>query len=106
MSQLGKFIRESLLFVGLLVAGVGVIPAVRTLLHEPYRVDESVTTVITGDSHVQIAINDGSMGETRNIALFSEPYIYSYYKLKEILEHNHNIEKVILGFGRRPPRIE
>ena len=84
---------------GCLLRAWGLSRRLGRLLHEPYRVDESVTTVITGDSHVQIAINDGSMGETRNIALFSEPYIYSYYKLKEILEHNHNIEKVILGFG-------
>jgi hypothetical protein len=45
------------------------------------------------------SINDNNIPQLQNIALNGEGYIYTYAKLKYVLEKNKNIENVYLGFG-------
>ena len=62
-------------------------------------VEEEVTTLIMGDSHMQTAFNPESLSKARNVASSGEHYLYSYYKLKNITDRSNKIDKVILGLG-------
>jgi hypothetical protein len=96
---MNMFIRQITSFTILLIFAIFTFSAVKTNLHKPFSVGENVKTLITGDSHVQCAINDRLLPGIKNISINSEGYIYSYYKLKEILAHNPQIKKIIVGFS-------
>lgn len=62
-----------------------------------FRLSENITKIVIGDSHIRLAIDDSMLDNTRNIALDSEGYIYSYYKLKGLIENNRYIDTIYLG---------
>jgi len=94
-----KFLVQFLIFWLLPVAWIACSASIRTIGHKPYKTDPSVSTIITGDSHVQCAIDDSNLDTMKNISTSSECYLYSYYKLREIFEHNPNIRHLVLGFS-------
>ncbi len=68
-------------------------------LMENYRVDATVSSVFIGDSHVQSAVDDKRFRSSLNLAQHSEAPIFSYFKLKFLLQSNPSIKEVYLGFG-------
>ncbi len=93
------FIRQCILFALWSLPVILLYSAFKTGFHIPYTLDKSVDTIITGDSHVQCAIKDDLLSGIDNIALDSEGYIYSYYKLKSIISRNPHIKNIIIGFS-------
>lgn len=65
----------------------------------PVILNNSVTTVVVGDSHIQCAVDDSALPGVVNLSMDSEGYIFSYAKLRYLLQQNPGIEKVILGCG-------
>ena len=61
--------------------------------------EENFKTLILGDSHAQHAFDPGYIEGSMNVALGGEPYFYTYYKLRFLLEHNSITERVILSFS-------
>jgi hypothetical protein len=59
----------------------------------------SCDTLFIGDSHVQLAINDQLINNSLNMALNSESYYFTYYKLKYILQQKSNIKNIYLGLS-------
>lgn len=57
------------------------------------------SSLIIGDSHVGWSILDKHIPNSKNIGSNNESLTLSYYRIKEIIEKNHNIQNVILGFG-------
>ncbi len=64
-----------------------------------YRLDTSKTVLLIGDSHVEMAVNDSGLKNVRNIAQAADMYIYSYGKLKKLLNVNPHVKTVIIGCG-------
>lgn len=64
-----------------------------------YQLDSNITELYIGDSHIQLAINDSLLDHGKNVATSAESYLFSYYKLKKLIETNPNIKKVYLGFS-------
>ncbi len=64
-----------------------------------HQLGEQITTLYLGDSHVKVAVQDSLLPNSLNIADNSEPYYFSYYKLKTLLKYNSNIQRVYLGLG-------
>lgn len=64
-----------------------------------YKLDNGVTEIYIGDSHIQCAINDSLLKNSKNVSEGSESFYFSYYKLKKLIEENQNIERVYLGFS-------
>ncbi|MDQ6815767.1 MAG: hypothetical protein M3040_18705 [Bacteroidota bacterium] len=64
-----------------------------------FKVAKSVNTLLLGDSHIQYAVNDTLFHNSINLSQISEGYIYTFFKLKEIVQSNPNITSVILGYG-------
>lgn len=62
-----------------------------------YKFNENIKEIYIGDSHIQCAVNDSLLINSRNVSTSSESFYFSYYKLKKLIEENQNIEKVYLG---------
>ena len=60
--------------------------------------DRSVSTIIVGDSHTQTALNPALLANSVNISISDENYLYSYAKLRMLLQHN-KVDTVVLGFS-------
>jgi len=63
------------------------------------HLNENVSAVILGDSHMMWSINDAKIPNLRNIALNAEGYKYSYLKLRRVLEQQPQVKQVYLGAG-------
>ena len=63
------------------------------------KFDDSITTIICGDSHSQTALNDSLIPYSKNIAAGGEPIFYTYYRILNVLNNNPQIRRVILGLS-------
>lgn len=64
-----------------------------------FQIDDTITKVFLGDSHVRYAVNDIMLPNSINLGNSSESVYFSYYKLKQLLKSNPAIETVNLGFS-------
>ncbi len=64
-----------------------------------YKLDSTIIAIYIGDSHIQHAVNDSILKNSKNIASESESLYYTYFKLNSILSTNSNICNVYLGFS-------
>lgn len=63
------------------------------------KLKKDVNTLVLGDSHIKLAIDDHIFSGSVNFAQHSEPYMFTYQKLEILLTRNPQIRKVYLGFG-------
>lgn len=64
-----------------------------------FSIDDTITEVFLGDSHMRYAVNDSLLPHSINLGNSSESVYFSYYKLKQLLKSNQSIETVYLGFS-------
>jgi len=67
-------------------------------ISSPPELNQNITEIYIGDSHIRHSIDDSIIENGKNVALNSESYYFSYYKLKQILG-NEEIRNVTLGFS-------
>ena len=67
--------------------------------NDPFVTKPKINTLIVGDSHLQSGLNDAIIDSSVNVCKGAENYFITYHKLIYILNHNKNINKVILGFS-------
>ena len=65
------------------------------------RIQDNITVVLAGDSNIESSLNDSLIDNSINIAQSGECYIYSYAKIRSLLEYNRQIKTVCLGFSYR-----
>jgi len=63
------------------------------------KLNNDITKIIIGDSHVQLALNDKIIPNSVSFALASESYQYSLKKIQQILSNNPQIDTVIIGIS-------
>jgi hypothetical protein len=63
------------------------------------KIRNDINMVFAGNSHVECAINDSLIANSINIAQSGEPYMYSYVKIKSLLEYNNQISTIFIGFA-------
>lgn len=63
------------------------------------RIDDSITNVFLGDSHIRYAIDDSMLSNSINLGNSSESVYFTYYKLKQLLNSNSSVETVYVGFS-------
>jgi hypothetical protein len=61
-----------------------------------YRISPEISTIIAGDSRAQ-AYDDQIIEASKNISQGSESMMYTYFKLKALLQSNPQINKIYLG---------
>jgi len=64
-----------------------------------YKLDSNIREIFIGDSHITAAIDDNLIKNSKNLSQNAEAFLYSYFKLKVILESNPEIERVYLGYS-------
>lgn len=64
------------------------------LNHSQLIVGRNIKTIFVGSSHFACDINDSLLASSKNIASAGERYLYTYIKLKKILDDNPNIATV------------
>ena len=63
------------------------------------HINNNTYIVFAGDSNVECAVNDSIIEHSINIAQSGEAYLYSYVKIKALLEHNNQINTIFLGLS-------
>ena len=62
-------------------------------------IDGNVNKLFLGHSHSECAFNDSIIPNSVNFSNSGDAYMYSYYKLKLILERKNNIDTVFIQFS-------
>lgn len=70
-----------------------------TAKSKSFSIDDTITEVFLGDSHVRYAVNDSLLPLSINLGNSSESVYFSFFKLKHLLKSNHSIESLYLGFS-------
>lgn len=65
-----------------------------------FRLPSHVDTVILGDSRTQNGVDDSIFENFVNFSSAAECYLYTFNKLRYILEHNGNVRTVVLSFAQ------
>lgn len=96
LKRFGQFLLFSIVINVLLLV---LIVALNRVAVSRCDVGGDIKAVIVGDSHTMWSINDHDIKNVKNISLNAEGYVYTYYKLKRLLDKNEVISHVYLGFG-------
>lgn len=94
-----KLISFILFFVVVYATVITAVLLLNKIFFKKYRLEDSITTVIAGDSHTMWSIDDRKLNGVRNISLNAEGYIYTYAKLAHLLKQGNRMEKLYLGFS-------
>jgi len=63
------------------------------------KIRDDINIVFAGDSNVEGAVNDSLISNSINIAQSGEAYLYTYVKLRNLLQYNSQINTVYIGFS-------
>jgi hypothetical protein len=63
------------------------------------KISKNINKVFIGDSNVECAVNDSMIPNSINIAQSGEAYMYTYAKIKSLLEYNDQIKTIYIGFS-------
>lgn len=63
------------------------------------QIRDDIKIVFAGDSKVEAAVDDSLIANSINIAQSGEAYLYSYVKLRSLLEYNNHINTVFIGYS-------
>jgi len=63
------------------------------------QIRDDINIVFAGDSKVEAAVDDSLITNSINIAQSGEAYLYSYVKLRSLLEYNNHINTVFIGYS-------
>ena len=69
-----------------------------TSTSKQYEFEENIELLFLGDSHITNAIIDSLIPNATNLAKRSEPYYYTYQRLK-FVSNSTKIKKVVLGYS-------
>lgn len=93
-----SFLVKCALFVAVITFYFLVNYSINTLLASKNPPQLDATTLIMGDSHIMMGLDPDQFYHAKNIAQEGEPYAATYFKLRELVKHNH-IDTLILGFS-------
>lgn len=97
-----RFLKRFLFFGSLITVGVMAVLCLTTWWVSSrfdYKIPEGKNILVLGDSHTQCAINPTVFPQALNLSESADTYFYSYVKLKKILEHNKQIDTLIIGYS-------
>ena len=97
-----QFLKNILFFclpLVVLFIGASIISKIIINTYGIFTVDKSVTTLILGHSQPECDLNDTLIKNTRNLSQGGEAYIYTYQKVKKIIEVNPQIKTILISFS-------
>lgn len=90
-----SFILKTLSFSGLLLLMVVLTLMINRYLAD-FKIEKEKTILILGDSKSACAFNDDLIEGVANFSQLGESYFYSYFKLKQLLEQNTQVNTVLI----------
>lgn len=63
-----------------------------------FKLPKDTKFVVFGHSHSKCAFNDSVISNLQNVSFGGESYFYSFPKLKQVIDHNPDIEYVFIEF--------
>ncbi len=99
------YLKKVLFFLALLMLVLVIASVSYKFIKSQYLADNNlklksnVHVLFLGDSHAETAFDDQLIPDSRNIAFHAEHYLFTYYKLKKMLQVNPKIDQVVLSFG-------
>jgi len=66
---------------------------------EIYKLKQPIDLVIIGDSHLQCGLEDTLIENSINVSNSADSYLFTYIKIKRLVEHNRGIRNIILGYS-------
>lgn len=94
-----KFIQKSLTFILILLIYFGLNSLINYFIYSDQQIQlKNKKILIAGDSHPQNSINPKLFKSAQNIAQSAEPYVLTYWKLKNIFK-SHIPDTLILGLS-------
>jgi hypothetical protein len=94
-----KFLQKAIIFSILPTLILAASILLRRIHYMPYIMNNNIQTIVIGDSHPEVTIDDSRHESLQNLCVSSEGYIFTYYKLSELLKNNQTIQHVVLGFS-------
>ena len=64
-----------------------------------FTIDSDKNVLVLGNSHPECAINDSILPNYFNLAQSGSAYFYDYLKLREVVNHNPQIDTLIIGYS-------
>ena len=100
---MARFIKKTILFLAINAALFLVLTTIVVFLNKSFTEDcpstNGIENIILGDSHIMWSLDDRQLKNTRNFALNAEGYIYTFEKLRYLLNRKNDIKRVYLGFS-------
>ena len=96
-----KFIKRLFLFFSIIIGFILFDVCFQKVLlfrNEDMKLPKNVNTLILGHSHAALGYNTKYIDNTVNIGEQAEPYVYSYFKLKKIVQNNPKIKRVFVEY--------
>jgi len=93
-----KFIYKNIIFLLSLILFFGIQATINYFIYSNHRDNIKTNVLILGDSHPQKSVNPKLFNNSLNISQYAEPYILTFWKLKNILK-NSKIDTVMIGFA-------
>lgn len=70
-------------------------------LKKDYLIQDTITTLIIGNSHAAYSYNDSLIRNTRSFAQSGETYFYSFVKIRTLLQYNKHLKQIYLEVTNR-----
>jgi len=64
-----------------------------------YMLPSNIDKIVVGHSHSECSFNDRLIQNTTNLSSSGESYMYTYFKIAELLKENQNIKTVFVEFA-------
>ncbi|WP_338733337.1 hypothetical protein [Mangrovimonas cancribranchiae] len=64
-----------------------------------FKLPTSIKYVMFGHSHAECAYNDSVISNFKNLSSSGESYFYTYFKIKQIIEHNPHLTLILVEFS-------
>jgi hypothetical protein len=100
-----KFLKRVFIFTILTISIISLSAILYYNIKDKYFINNNlqlksgVTTLIIGDSHAETTFDDSIIPHSQNIAFHAEHFLFTYFKLKKVLEANPQIKKIIISYG-------
>ena len=97
-----KFLKRTVWFIVMavcLLVSVIYIPNYLVDKESKFYIQHGSKIVLFGHSHPECAFNDSLISNFKNLSHSSEPYFYTYQKIKKVLSQNPQIETVLIEYS-------
>jgi len=96
-----RFQKRFYMFLFIFIAFIGIDLLLQKMFlykKDYFKLNENVTNVILGHSHVEYGYNTKFIKNAINLGSSGEAYIYTYFKAKKLIKSNPQIRRIFIEF--------